>query len=112
MREDDPFMNVSRYTPLEIETSEVRCPDAEASEAMKREIDRAIKDKDSLGGTFRVIVRGLLPGVGGYAVPTERLTSTIGGALFSIPAIKGVEFGMGFEAARRVHASVQQRRRP
>ena len=64
MREDDPFMNASRYTPLEIETSEVRCPDAEASEAMKREIDRAIKNKDSLGGTFRVIVRGLLPGVG------------------------------------------------
>ena len=106
MREDDPFMNVSRYTPLEIETSEVRCPDAEASEAMKREIDRAIKDKDSLGGTFRVIVRGLLPGVGGYAVPTERLTSTIGGALFSIPAIKGVEFGMGFEAARKPGSQV------
>ena len=106
MREDDPFMNAARYTPLEIETSEVRCPDAEASEAMKREIDRAIKNKDSLGGTFRVIVRGLLPGVGGYAVPTERLTSTIGGALFSIPAIKGVEFGMGFEAARKPGSQV------
>lgn len=106
MREDDPFMNASRYTPLEIETSEVRCPDAETSEAMKREIDRAIKNKDSLGGTFRVIVRGLLPGIGGYAVPTERLTSTIGGALFSIPAIKGVEFGMGFEAARKPGSQV------
>ena len=64
MREDDPFMNAARYTPLEIETSEVRCPDAEASEAMKREIDRAIKNKDSLGGTFRVIVRGLFAGRG------------------------------------------------
>ena len=46
MREDDPFMNVSRYTPLEIETSEVRCPGAEASEAMKREIDRALKARN------------------------------------------------------------------
>ena len=106
MKEEDPFMNAARYTPLEIETSEVRCPDAEASEAMKREIDRAIKNKDSLGGTFRVVVRGLLPGVGGYAVPTERLTSTIGGALFSIPAIKGVEFGMGFETARKPGSQV------
>ena len=73
---------------------------------MKREIDRAIKNKDSLGGAFRVVVRGLLPGVGGYAVPTERLTSTIGGALFSIPAIKGVEFGMGFETARKPGSQV------
>ena len=79
---------------------------AMAERDSKREIDRAIKDKDSLGGTFRVIVRGLLPGVGGYAVPTERLTSTIGGALFSIPAIKGVEFGMGFEAARKPGSQV------
>ena len=46
MREDDPFMNPSRYTPLEIETSEVRCPDAETSEAMKREIDRALKARN------------------------------------------------------------------
>ena len=106
VREEDPYMNAAQYTPLAIETSEVRCPDVETTEAMKREIDRAIKTKDSLGGTFRVVVRGLLPGVGDYAVPTERLTSTIGGALFSIPAIKGVEFGMGFECARRPGSQV------
>lgn len=106
MPEDDPFMTAVSYAPLDIETSEVRCPSAEATEAMKAEIRRARQAKDTLGGTFRVVVRGLLPGVGGYAVPTDRLTSRIGAALFSIPAIKGVEFGMGFEVANRPGSQV------
>ncbi len=59
-----------------------------------------------MGGTFRVVVRGLVPGRGRLCRAHERLTSTIGGALFSIPAIKGVEFGMGFEAARRPGSQV------
>ena len=45
-------------------------------------------------------------GVGGYATADDRLTSRLGAALFSIPAIKGVEFGLGFEAARRVGSEV------
>lgn len=106
MREEDPCAAAATYAPLDIETSEVRCPDPEATEAMKREIDRAIKQKDSLGGTFRVVVRGLVPGIGNFEVPTDRLTSTIGAALFSIPAIKGVEFGLGFECARRPGSQV------
>ena len=81
--------------------SEVRCPDEAASEAMMDAIDRAKEAGDTLGGTFRVVVTGLLPTLGGYETPTDRLTSKLGGALFSIPAIKGVEFGLGFEATRR-----------
>jgi chorismate synthase len=50
------------------------------------------------------------PGLGSYASGPERLTALIGGALFSIPAIKGVEFGIGFESARlrgsRVHDAI------
>ena len=84
----------------------MRCPDEAATEAMKAEIDRAREAGESLGGTFRVVATGLLPGVGGYATAGERLTSRIGAALFSIPAIKGVEFGLGFEAARRPGSQV------
>ena len=87
------------YKPLEIEISDVRCPNEAAADAMRAEIDKAIEAGESLGGTFRVVVNGLVPGVGGYATAGERLTSQIGSALFSIPAIKGVEFGLGFEAA-------------
>ena len=104
--EDDPLMNAPDYRPLDIETSPVRCPDPAASEAMKAEIDRAKVEGESLGGTFRVIATGLLPGLGGYATAGDRLTSQLGAALFSIPAIKGVEFGLGFEAARRPGSQV------
>lgn len=104
--EQDPLMSAADYKPLAIETSEVRCPDEAATQAMKAEIDRAKGAGESLGGTFRVVVRGLLPGVGGYATAGDRLTSRLGASLFSIPAIKGVEFGLGFEAARRVGSQV------
>ncbi len=104
--EEDALMAAPDYKPLSIETSEVRCPDEAASQAMKDEIDRAKEQGESLGGTFRVVATGLLPGVGGYATAQDRLTARLGSALFSIPAIKGVEFGLGFEAASRVGSQV------
>lgn len=99
--EDDPMAAAASYPLLDIETSEVRCPSAAASKAMMAAIDKAKKAGESLGGTFRVVATGLVPGLGGYASADERLTSQLGAALFSIPAIKGVEFGLGFEAACR-----------
>lgn len=101
MEEEDPMAAATTYTPLDIEMSEVRCPSSEASERMMDAIDKAKDAGDTLGGVFRVVVTGLLPAVGGYETPTDRLTSKLGGALFSIPAIKGVEFGIGFETTRR-----------
>ncbi len=82
-----------------VENSPVRCPDQATTEAMKLEIDRALQAGESLGGWVVLIAQGLLPGLGGYATPRERLASRIGEALFSIPAVKGVEFGLGFDAA-------------
>lgn len=99
--EKDPLLTAPDYKPLDIETSEVRCPDEKASEAMKEAIDKARVEGESLGGTFRVVVNGLEPGIGGYAEANQRLTSQLGAALFSIPALKGVEFGLGFNAAER-----------
>ena len=106
MPEDDPMVAAPYYKPLDIELSECRCPDVATTEAMKAEIDAAKEAGESLGGTFRVVVTGLLPGLGTYASGPDRLTSRLGAALFSIPAIKGVEFGLGFEAARRRGSAV------
>ena len=106
MEEADPMADATTYTPLDIEMSEVRCPDEEASQRMMDAIDAAKEAGDTLGGVFRVVVTGLLPAVGGYETPTDRLTSKLGGALFSIPAIKGVEFGIGFETTRRPGSQV------
>ena len=86
------------------------CPDPETTQAMKDEVDAARKNGYSLGGEFTVIVTGLVEGLGSYASGPERLTSKLGAALFSIPAMKGVEFGMGFRAAslpgNEVHDSI------
>ena len=100
MTERDPMMTAPDYKPLDIEISDVRCPNDAASDAMRAEIDKAREAGESLGGTFRIIARGLVPGLGGYATADERMTSRIAAALFSIPAIKGVEFGLGFQSAR------------
>ena len=100
MRERDSLIAAANYKPLEIETSDVRCPNDAVADAMRAEIDKARKLGESLGGTFRVVARGLVPGLGGYATADERMTSRVAAALFSIPAIKGVEFGLGFEASR------------
>lgn len=99
MIEEDPMRDAADYRPLSIEMSELRCPDEEATEAMKARIDEAKELGQSLGGTFRVVVNGLLPTLGGFEEARNRLTSKLGGALFSIPAIKGVEFGIGFKNA-------------
>ena len=93
-----------------IDVSECRCPDETTTRAMKELIDDARAKGESLGGEFVVIAEGLVPGLGSYASGPARLTSRLGAAAFSIPAIKGVEFGLGFEAAQRpgslVHDSI------
>jgi len=78
-----------------------------ASDAELRSVvDAARADQDSLGGIFEVRASGLPPGLGSSASGPERLTALLGGALFSIPAIKGVEFGLGFDVARRRGSAV------
>ncbi len=101
LEEEDPMMDAPDYRPLDIEMSDVRCPDAETSQKMMDLIDEAKEKGESLGGTFRVVATGLLPTLGGFESGTERLSSQLGAALFSIPAIKGVEFGLGFDACGR-----------
>jgi chorismate synthase len=86
------------FPAARIEASPVRCPDEATSARMCAAIDAAREAGESLGGWFVVTVTGLVPGIGGYAEATERLTGRIGGALLGIPAVRGVEFGLGFRA--------------
>lgn len=89
-----------------VEDSDVRCPHEAASARMRSAIDAAKQAGESLGGTFVVVAEGLVPGAGGYAEAAARLDARLAGAVMSIPAIKGVEFGMGFEAASCVGSTV------
>ncbi|TCK04474.1 chorismate synthase [Phorcysia thermohydrogeniphila] len=84
------------------ESSEVRIPlnDSQLEGAFKKEIDKAKAAGESLGGVFEVFALGLPPGIGSHTQWDKRLDGKIAQALMSIQAIKGVEIGMGFEAAR------------
>ena len=82
------------------EASDFYSLDPGAEDGMRAAVDEARKAGDTLGGVFEVRALGLPPGLGGYARPSDRLTARLGGALFSIPAMKAVEFGVGCEAAR------------
>ena len=82
------------------DASDFHSLDPAADACWRARVDEASEARDTLGGIFEVRAAGLPPGLGGYAAASERLTARLGGALFSIPAMKGVEFGLGFEAAR------------
>ncbi|GMA60866.1 chorismate synthase [Alicyclobacillus fastidiosus] len=88
------------------DASEVRCADANAEAQMIARIDEAKENGDTVGGIFEVIVRGCPIGLGSYAMPDRKLDGRLAGALMSIQAIKGVEIGLGFEAARRFGSKV------
>lgn len=100
LAESDPMVDAAEYKPLDIETSEVRCPCGKTTRLMKKAVDDARAKGDTLGGTFRVVATGLLPGVGGYAQPADRLASKLSAALFAIPSVKSVEVGLGADFAR------------
>jgi chorismate synthase len=63
-------------------------------------IDKARKDKDTLGGIIEVRAQGVLPGLGSYADKGDRLDGRLAQALMGIQAVKGVEIGEGFALAR------------
>ncbi|MBC8329898.1 MAG: chorismate synthase, partial [Planctomycetes bacterium] len=73
--------------------------DPGADEAWRRRIEQAREAGDSLGGVFEVRAWGLPPGLGGYAQVSDRLDARLMAALATIPAIRGVEIGLGFGAA-------------
>jgi chorismate synthase len=91
------------------EASDLRCPDSAAAERMRAAIEAAIRAKDTLGGVFEVVALGVPPGLGSHVHWDRRLGGRLAGALASIPAIKGVEIGAGFAAARRRGTEVHDR---
>jgi chorismate synthase len=86
--------------------SEVRVLDAAAEAEIIRRIDAAKKAGDTLGGEVEVVARGVVVGLGSHVSWDRKLDGRLAGMLMSIPAVKGVEIGMGFEAARRPGSEV------
>jgi len=82
------------------------CIDPAVETRMKEEVDRAIENRDTVGGIFEVIARGVPPGLGSCAQWDERLDGQLAQAVMSIQAVKAVEIGSGIANAAAAGSSV------
>jgi chorismate synthase len=88
------------------DASALRTLDPVAEAQMIERIDAAKKEGNTLGGICEVVVTGLPVGLGSHVSWDKRIDGRLGQAMLSIPAVKGVEVGLGFETARRMGADV------
>lgn len=97
-----PLLNKGAETiSNKADESEVRCLDAGLSDKMVEEIKACRKDGTSLGGIYEIIVTGVPVGLGSYVHWDRRLDGQLAYVIMGTQAMKGVEVGLGFEAARR-----------
>lgn len=94
------------------DASQLRTLDAQAEARMIERIDAIKKEGNTLGGVCEVVVRGLPVGLGSHVSWETRIDGRLGQAMLSIPAVKGVEIGLGFETARRTGAEVHDEMEP
>jgi chorismate synthase len=83
------------------EANNVRCHEADSCASMKQAIEDTIEAKDTLGGVLEVAAIGAPVGLGSHVHYDRRIDARLAGALMSIPAAKGVEFGSGFSTTLR-----------
>jgi chorismate synthase len=86
--------------------SSVRTLDHSAEAAIVARIDEAKKAGDTLGGVCEVVCTGLPIGIGSHVSWDRKLDGRIGAAMMSIPAVKGVSIGIGFDAAKNPGSAV------
>ncbi len=91
-------IRAERMDPGVISRNPLYCADPDAVEPMLAALERAREDGDSLGGVVEVCVSGCPAGLGEPVF--DKLDAELAKALMSIGAVKGVEVGAGFEAAR------------
>ena len=88
------------------ENSPMRCCDKETTQKMMARVDQARVTKDTIGGIFEVIVRGVPVGLGSFVHYDRRLSAKLASALLSIQAVKGAEIGMGFAVSKHLGKDV------
>lgn len=103
--EIDPALSIDTLKERS-EFSPVRCADQSVEQKMMDAIDEAKKNGDSIGGVVEVIATGMPAGVGSYVQFDRKLDAKLAAAIVSINAFKGVEFGIGFDAARKPGSEV------
>ncbi|MEM7583063.1 MAG: chorismate synthase [Acidobacteriota bacterium] len=84
-------------TLADVEASIVRCPDPQVADRMIQRIERVRSERDSIGGVAELVATGVPAGWGEPVF--DKLKADLGKALFSLPAVLGVEYGAGFGVA-------------
>ena len=79
--------------------SPMHCADKAATKKMMERVDEARTKKDTIGGIFEVVAKGLPVGLGSFVHYDRRLSAKLCAALMSIQAVKGVEIGQGFKVS-------------
>jgi len=97
-----PGEEVAWDSILAAEGSALRCADRGIEQKMIEEIDRAMQARDSVGGSFQVVARGVPPGLGSHRHWDLRLNARLAAALCSIQSIKAIAVGDGVEAAGKL----------
>jgi chorismate synthase len=85
---------------LRARASDLACAEAVAEARMKDAIRDGAHAGDTLGGVFEVVATGVMPGLGSHVQWDRKLDGRLAQAMMSIQAMKGVEIGAGFAAAR------------
>ena len=101
-----PIASDATPTCAAARASDMACVDPDAETRMRKAILDAAHRGDTLGGVFEVVATGAMPGLGSHVQWNQRLDGKLAQALMSIQAIKGVEIGLGFEAAQRLGSAV------
>ncbi len=86
------------YSLKEIESSPTRCPDPDRAKQMEQLLRNIHAEGDSVGGIITCVIRGVKPGLGSPVF--DKLHAVLGQAMLSINAVKGFEYGSGFEASK------------
>jgi len=87
-----------KVSRADVEANIVRCPDPQAAKKMIDLIDKVRSQRDSIGGIAEIVATGIPVGWGEPVF--DKLKADLGKAMFSLPAVTGVEFGSGFKAAQ------------
>jgi chorismate synthase len=97
----------SGLSHADVEKNKVRCPDPLAATKMIELIETVRDEGDSIGGTAEIIATNVPPGLGEPVF--DKLKADLGKALFSLPAVVGVEFGIGYKAATSRGSEINDR---
>lgn len=106
IKSNELYDNWNEERLLKADKSPIRVLDKESESLMIMEIEKAKENGDTLGGIIEVIGKNIPAGLGSFANWDRKIESKIAQSIMSIPGIKGIEFGLGFEMADRLGSKV------